>query len=237
LLLVLAGLAAPAQAREQQQTATKRGTAVVRFAGAASTIARSLAGPRAAITCADGSRWLALAARWGFDPTTTWALTPRHWDSSAARAIADGHAEFSPRACRLGAAFLLRPTEAGTRLCRHGRLTGECDDWGDKLRSVHVLTHESMHLAGAMAEAEADCFASQVDAVVARALGADPRFARLLAREYWTSYYPTQDARYRSAECHDGGALDLFPERVGWPSPIAYPADIAARIDRLAAAT
>jgi hypothetical protein len=237
LSLVLAGLAAPAQAREQQQTAPKRGTAVIRFGAAASTIARSLAGHPATITCAGASRWRSLAARWGFDPATTWALTPRHWDSSVARAVADGHAEFSPRACLLGAAFLMRPTEAGTRLCRHGRLAGECDDWGGKLRSVHVLTHESMHLAGVMDEAEADCFAVQVDAVVARALGADPRFARLLAREYWKYYYPTQDARYRSGECHEGGALDLFPERRGWPSPIAYPANIAARIDRLAAAT
>ena len=38
----------------------------------------------------------------------------------------------------------MRPTEVGARLCRHGRLTGECDDWGEKLRSVHVLTHESI---------------------------------------------------------------------------------------------
>ena len=89
---------------------------------------------------------------------------------------------------------------------------------------MHVLTHEAMHLAGVMGEAEADCLAAQLDALVAEALGADRRFARLLAREYWTYCYPTQSTAYRSRECHDGGALDLFPARRGWPTPAAgYP--------------
>ena len=92
-----------------------------------------------------------------------------------------------------------------------------------------------MHLAGVMGEAEADCLATQIDAFVAMALGADSRFARSLAREYWAYYYPRQDRRYRSRECRDGGALDLFPDRRGWPSPAAYPSNLASRIDTLAA--
>jgi hypothetical protein len=234
LSLVVAGVAAPAWAGGQLQTAT-RSSSIGSFRAAASTIAHSLAGGPVEITCAGGARWRSLAAQWGFDPATTWAMTPRHWDSSAGRAVADGRAEFSPRACRFGAAFRARPTEVGARLCRHGSLIGECDDWALTLRSVHVLAHESMHLAGALDEAQADCYAVQLDALVARALGAEPRFARRLAREYWTFYYPSQDRAYRSSDCHDGGPLDLFPERAGWPSPNAYPANVAVRVGRLAA--
>lgn len=111
---------------------------------------------------------------------------------------------------------------------------GECDDWGSTLLAVHVLGHESMHLAGVVDEAEADCLAAQVDAFVATALGAAPRFARLLAREYWAYYYPSQDRRYRSPRCYDGGALDLFPERRGWPTPAHYSANLSSRIEAVA---
>jgi hypothetical protein len=229
LILVVAGLATPAQAQERSAP-TGRSPALTRFEAEASSVARSLAGRSVEISCVSAATWRGLAARWGFDPAATWALTPRHWDSDAGGAAADGFAQFSPRTCGLGSRFSARPTEQGARICRHGTRQGECDDWADKLRSVHVLTHESMHLAGVMGEAEADCLATQVDAFVARALGADRRFARRLAREYWTYYYPTQPPAYRSRECRDGGALDLFPAQRGWPSPAWYPRDLAGRI-------
>ena len=229
LMLVVAGLAAPAQARERS-TSSGRAPALAHFEAEASSVARSLAGGSVEISCASAATWRALATRWGFDPATTWALTPRHWDSAAGGAVADGLAQLSPRTCALGSSFAAAPTERGARICRHGTREGECDDWANKLRSVHVLTHESMHLAGVMGEAEADCLATQVDSLVARALGADRRFARLLAREYWTYYYPTQPPAYRSRECRDGGALDLFPAQRGWPSPASYPRDLPARI-------
>jgi hypothetical protein len=109
-------------------------------------------------------------------------------------------------------------------------ILGECDDWGSKLVAVHVLGHESMHLAGVADEAVADCLAVQVDALVAARLGASASFARSLAREYWRIYYPAQDWRYRSASCRDGGALDLFRDRRGWPTPSRYPQDVARLI-------
>jgi hypothetical protein len=229
LVLVVATLAAPAHAGE-------RSAPSARFEIEASTIARALAGPTASVRCVGSAGWRSLAARWGFDPATTWALTPRHWDSAAGRPASDGYAQFSPRACRLAGAFLARPTERGARICRHGAQEGECDDWAAKLVSVHVLAHESMHLAGVMGEAEADCLAAQLDAFVAQALGADRRFARRLAREYWADYYPSQSPVYRSGECHDGGALDLFPARRGWPTPGAYPRDVTRSIAAFARA-
>jgi hypothetical protein len=87
-----------------------------------------------------------------------------------------------------------------------------------------------MHLAGVVDEAAADCLALQLDAWVAVRLGASGSFARSLAREYWTTYYPAQDVRYRSAGCRDGGALDLFRERPGWPTPTRYPTTIATAV-------
>jgi hypothetical protein len=92
--------------------------------------------------------------------------------------------------------------------------------------AVHVIAHETMHLANVIDEASADCLAMQVDAFVAMKLGANATFGRSLADEYWRLYYPEQDASYRSFECRPGGALDLFPKRDGWPTPTRYPADL-----------
>jgi hypothetical protein len=116
-------------------------------------------------------------------------------------------------------------------------LLGECDGWASRLVAVHVIGHETMHLAGVVDEASADCLAVQVDAYVAMRLGAGATFGRSLAREYWRLYYPEQDPRYRSAECRDGGALDLFRDRTGWPTPERYPSDLSRVLTSFSAAT
>jgi hypothetical protein len=197
-----------------------------------STVARSLAGSDVSIECASPADWRSLAAEYGFDRELTWALTPLRRDADSGIMVATARSTLSPRACRLEDAFFRAPTERGARLCRHGAALGECDDWGAKLLAVHVLGHESMHLAGIVDEAQADCLAAQLDALVAVGLGAGPGFARSLAREYWSYYYPSQDRRYRSADCRDGGKLDLFPTRRGWPSPDRYPSSLAHSIHR-----
>lgn len=223
------------------------------FEAAAATIAGELAGHRVSVECADPAAWRALAERHGF-AIATWAMTPLRWDAETGRPVAEGRTVASPRACRPAAAFAAAPAERGARICRHGTRTesrpgtqgerqqavrvpvyGECDDWGSKLVAVHVLTHEAMHLAGVIDESEAECFAVQADAYVTRRLGATPTFARSIAREYLVYYYPSQDRRYRSAECRDGGALDLFPARAGWPTPDRYPNSLAAAIAERAA--
>jgi len=201
-----------------------------------STVARSLAGRGVSVECATPTHWRSLAAQYGFDRELTWALTPLRWDADSGTTIPTARSIVSPRGCRLVHAFLRAPTERGARLCRHGATLGECNDWGAKLLAVHVLAHESMHLAGVLDEAQADCFAAQVTALVARGLGAEPRFARSLAREYWAYYYPSQDRRYRSAECGEGRKLDLFPRAHGWPTPDAYPASVGRSIHRAIAA-
>lgn len=90
-----------------------------------------------------------------------------------------------------------------------------------------------MHLSGFYGEANADCLGVQIDAYVAMALGADERFARSLAREFWSDYYAPRADGYRSEECYDGGSLDLFPARSGWPAPRAYPADLGSAVAAL----
>jgi hypothetical protein len=74
--------------------------------------------------------------------------------------------------------------------------------------AVHVLTHETMHMAGSTDEAVTECRAMQRDAAMARRLGADPKDADALAVRYWREVYPRMSDNYRSPSCAPGGALD-----------------------------
>jgi hypothetical protein len=84
-------------------------------------------------------------------------------------------------------------------------------------RALHVLAHESSHLAGVRDEAAADCFGLQRTAFVAESLGADPAEAQRLARLALAERAITAPPDYRSSECHDGGALDLDRASTAWP--------------------
>jgi hypothetical protein len=84
-------------------------------------------------------------------------------------------------------------------------------------RAMHVLAHESSHLAGIRDEAEADCYGLQRTAFVAESLGADSSSAERLARIALAERAVTAPTDYRSSECHDGGALDLDPASSVWP--------------------
>jgi hypothetical protein len=258
--LVALAAAAPALGSDTPRTWLGVAGHVASFEAKASEIATALAGRQVSVTCADETSWRSLAAANGFDPELTWAMTPFHWDSARGAPASDDVTDLSPRACRFAAAFFANPKERGARICRHGTtmrrrklrnarreqgrartvrvrvpILGECDNWGSKLLAVHVLAHESMHLAGIESEAAADCLATQVDAFVAMGLGASATFARSLGREYWVYYYPSQDRHYRSAECRSGGVLDLFRRRGGWPTPTVYPSNLAPEIQSFSA--
>ena len=86
--------------------------------------------------------------------------------------------------------------------------SGKTDPTPDEVVAVHVLTHESMHMAGITNESYADCAAMQRDATTARLLGASASQALLLARRYWVSVYPNMPDDYRNGECRPGGKLD-----------------------------
>jgi hypothetical protein len=200
----------------------------------ASAIASDLAGRPVSIVCPDGAQWRELARANGFEVADTWALTPFRWSSAAGAAVPADRALLSPRACRYGNLFAKRPALHGAQLCAYrataaGRtivpVWAECGDWEAKLLAVHVLTHESMHLAGEPAEAAADCLAVQLDAYVAVRMHASEPFARSLARQLWQGYVGPRSAG--AVGCHDGGELDLFPGVPGWPTaalPLRDPA-------------
>jgi hypothetical protein len=78
----------------------------------------------------------------------------------------------------------------------------------DQVIAVHVLTHESMHMAGSRNEAVTECRAMQRDARTAILLGATKQQARALAATYWRQVYPRMTEDYRTADCAPGGSLD-----------------------------
>jgi hypothetical protein len=91
---------------------------------------------------------------------------------------------------------------------------------GDSLRvarAVHVLAHESFHLAGVRNEAQADCFGLQRAAFVAERLGAEPEEARRLAELALADRAHNAPIEYRTTACYDGGPLDLDPASTIWP--------------------
>jgi hypothetical protein len=83
-------------------------------------------------------------------------------------------------------------------------------------KALHVLVHESWHLAGIRDEAKADCYAFQRVEFAALALGALPVHAEALAHRAYVDRQETAPADYRSYECRDNGALDLSPSP-DWP--------------------
>jgi hypothetical protein len=100
--------------------------------------------------------------------------------------------------------------------CLHDPLA--CDE--SVVRSVHALetlAHESWHLAGHVSEATTECYALQTIAFVAERLGAPRAQGEQLARAAFLGLYPRMPPEYHSAECRDGGALDLRPRSSVWP--------------------
>ena len=83
-------------------------------------------------------------------------------------------------------------------------------------KALHVLVHESWHLAGIRDEAKADCYAFQRVEFAALQLGAAPIDAEALARRAYVDRQETAPGDYRSYECRDNGALDLSPSP-DWP--------------------
>ena len=81
---------------------------------------------------------------------------------------------------------------------------------------VDTLAHESMHSRGFRNEAVTECYAVQLNYQTATALGASRAYASLIAQRSWAAY-PAHPSNYVSRECHDGGKLDLSPNRSTWP--------------------
>jgi hypothetical protein len=87
----------------------------------------------------------------------------------------------------------------------------------DQVIAVHVLTHETMHMAGTTDESVTECRAMQRDAEMAEQLGADPNTARALAIRYWVEIYPAMPDAYRNSACAPNGQLDEHRADPPWP--------------------
>jgi hypothetical protein len=83
--------------------------------------------------------------------------------------------------------------------------------------AVDVLAHESFHLRGIRDEAQTECSSLQTMATTAQRLGASAPAGAALARGQYAETYPLMGEAYRSAECADGGALDLRPRDPRFP--------------------
>jgi hypothetical protein len=68
-----------------------------------------------------------------------------------------------------------------------------------------------------MDEAVTECRSLQTMARTAERLGATPAQAHALAAYARDANYERMPDRYQSAECRDGGALDLRPDDPVWP--------------------
>ena len=110
--------------------------------------------------------------------------------------------------------FLVRPGGLhDQRVPRPGR-RDRSGDPDDLPRSYHVLGWQS--------EAAAECYGMQSLWYTANRLGASVALSQELASWYWVHVYPlrrtSSHPEYWSAECRDGGKLDLRPATHGWPS-------------------
>jgi hypothetical protein len=106
-----------------------------------------------------------------------------------------------------------------------------------KLFGWQTLIHEGTHLAGVMNEAETDCFAMQNLPWFTWKMGIEESQAREIGVDYWNLFYVPyrpQTPDYFSAECRDGGALDLSPGSHDWPLlRVAPELDGAAEVAKL----
>ncbi len=92
-----------------------------------------------------------------------------------------------------------------------GKLKNFLDNPQEKLTreerfSMHVFTHEVMHIRGEYNEQKTDCQAIQRDYQAALLLGVPEYVARENALDYYQTEYPRHP--YYSSQCHPGGPMD-----------------------------
>ena len=187
---------------------------------------------------------LAVAAALG---ALVWLVeTQTGWDGLDDRERAAAVARFSQEASRIaGKPVEIRCDEAGERVgvVQHAdgvAIVGGSTAWltterclelyrlafedevrgGTTGRAIAVLAHEAWHLQGVRDEATTECYALQSGVEVGRRLGlsADTA-AQLMCQQLVENVSATRrDPAYRiTADCRDGGALDLEPESERFP--------------------
>ena len=123
-----------------------------------------------------------------------------------------------PQLCTELAAFHASPATYDPRSCTDSACLTKVANTAMALATV---SHESYHLLGYRYEAKVECFGLQSIWFVASKLGASLAESQAIASFYATNMYPLRRRRtpaYWSAECRDGGSLDLRPSLARWPS-------------------
>jgi hypothetical protein len=196
-----------------------------------SAIATELSGRQATAYCNSAGQWANLGVAWGFPDDRVAAFVPGTEDEMS------DFIEISPTTCYLGDRFLSNPRRDGQKRCQVGTVKrraarrravphrvpvyGLCSSYPATIDSIETLAHEPMHVAGVRNEAAAECFALQLTTVVANRLGAEVAFSYEIGKDYLPYYAAEQQENpaYWSADCHDGGPLDIWPDAEGWPTP------------------
>jgi hypothetical protein len=75
--------------------------------------------------------------------------------------------------------------------------------------AAHTLAHEAFHLSGFQDEGVTECYALQNTAFVAERLGVTSELAKQVQQWLYRDGYPNEPEDYHSANCYDGGPLDL----------------------------
>jgi hypothetical protein len=122
-----------------------------------------------------------------------------------------------PAECTYLAWFRQAPARWDPRTC----VESDCARVPDIAMALAVVAHESYHLLGYSNEAQVECYGMQSIWFVANKLGASVAESQALASLYATQMYPlrrTLTPTYWSAQCKDGGKLDLRPSLARWPS-------------------
>ena len=123
-----------------------------------------------------------------------------------------------PKLCSELASFRASPATFDPRTCTDSAcLTKDADT----AMALATVSHESYHLLGYKNEAKVECYGMQSIWFVASKLGASIEESQAIASFYATQMYPlrrTKTPAYWSAECREGGTLDLRPTLASWPS-------------------
>jgi len=130
-----------------------------------------------------------------------------------------GYFLMAPETCALLAAFRANPNAYDPRACSDTTCLNKV---AQVAMALETISHESYHLLGYRDEATAECYGLQSLWYSAVKLGASPQLGETLASLYANQMYPTRRTsshpEYWSAECRDGGKLDLRPASHAWPS-------------------
>jgi hypothetical protein len=131
---------------------------------------------------------------------------------------AAGYFLMLPQLCNELAAFRASPSSFDPRSCADSACFNKVSNTAMALATV---SHESYHLLGYRNEGQVECYGMQSIWFVASKLGAQLAESQAIASFYATQMYPQRRTRtpaYWSAQCKDGGKLDLRPSLRRWPS-------------------